>query len=72
MRALAATKDKLVLAVQPAGKPRGELWLLSKADGQKLATIQIDGVPRWDGLAVIDGNLFLVTVDGRVLCFGAE
>jgi outer membrane protein assembly factor BamB len=72
MRALVATKEKLVLAVQLDGKPGGELWLLSKADGRRLATIQIDGVPRWDGLAVTDGKLFVATAEGRVLCFGAE
>jgi len=69
MRALVATADKLVLALRPEGKEDGELWLLSKTDGHKLATVQVAGVPRWDGLAVADGKVFVVTDNGHVACF---
>jgi len=68
-RSIVVTRDSLVLALQPAGQEGGELWLLSKADGHKLATVQVTGVPRWDGLAVADTKVFVVTDDGRVACF---
>jgi outer membrane protein assembly factor BamB len=69
MRALISTADLLIFAVQPEGKAEGELWFVSKTDGKKLKTIPVDSVPRWDGLAVAEGKLFVVTDTGEVLCF---
>jgi len=70
MRALVATADKLLLAVQPEEEESGELWILSKANGSTLAKMPVASVPRWDGLAVADGRAFVVTTDGRVTCLG--
>lgn len=71
MRALISTADSLVLAVQPAGEDKGELWFLSKANGETVAKVPIADVPRWDGMAVADGRLFVTTENGRVLGLGA-
>jgi outer membrane protein assembly factor BamB len=70
MRALVCTADALIFAVQPEGKKEGQLWFVSKADGKTLKTIPVDSVPRWDGMAVADRKLYVVTEDGKVLCYG--
>ena len=69
MRAIVSTADTLVFAVQPLGKEKGELWLVSKTDGRKMETIPVDDTPRWDGLAVAQGNVFMITDTGKVICF---
>ena len=72
MRTIVSTADALVLALRPGTAGNGELWLLSKADGKKRASIPVPGVPRWDGLAVAESSLFVATEDGKVVCYGEE
>ena len=52
------------------GQRGGLLWAVSAADGRQLAQQPLDAPPVFDGMAAAGGNLFLVTIDGRVLCFG--
>jgi len=52
------------------GRGGGVLRAVSAADGRQLAELPLDGVPVFDGMAAAGGRLFLVTVDGRALCFG--
>ena len=35
-------------------------------------TVELDTLPSWDGLAGANGQLFLTTLDGRVMCFGKK
>jgi hypothetical protein len=49
---------------------RAELWAMSAADGKKLASMQLDAAPVFDGFAVANGRLYLSTLDGRLRCFG--
>jgi len=66
-----ATQDSLVEhAAALAGKRGAVLWAVGATDGQRLAEQALDAPPVFDGLAAAAGNLFLVTVDGKVLCFG--
>jgi hypothetical protein len=52
------------------GKNGAMLWAVSASDGRRLAQQPLDAPPVFDGLAAADGKLFLVTVDGKVVCFG--
>jgi hypothetical protein len=48
------------------------LLAVSTDDGETIATHKLDVPPTWDGMAAAGRRLFLSTVDGRVLCLGAE
>ena len=66
-----ATQASLVeYAAALEGRRGGLLRAVSKSDGRKLAEQPLDAPPVFDGMAAAGGNLFLVTVDGEVLCFG--
>ena len=51
------------------GKRGALLLAVSTSDGKKLAEYRLDYPPTWDGMAAAQGQLFLTTVDGKVLCF---
>ena len=51
------------------GRQGGLLWAVSATDGTKLAEYQIGAPPVFDGMAVSSGQLYLSTIDGKVLCF---
>jgi len=53
------------------GKNGSLLWAVTVEDGSKLAEYKIDGLPVWDGMAAANGQLYLSTTDGRVLCLGS-
>jgi len=52
------------------GKRGGVLWAASAKDGSKLAEVQLDAAPVWDGMAAAGGRLFIATADGCLRCFG--
>jgi hypothetical protein len=52
------------------GRKGALLWAVSASDGQRLAEQRLDAPPVFDGMAAAAGKLLLVTVDGKVLCFG--
>ncbi len=52
------------------GKKGGLLWAVSGKTGDKLAEYKLASPPVFDGLLAADGKLYLVTLDGSVLCFG--
>ncbi|HID77284.1 MAG TPA: hypothetical protein EYP56_14970, partial [Planctomycetaceae bacterium] len=54
------------------GRHGGELWLLSKDDGQLVARYALDTIPVFDGMAVAQDRLLLSTVDGRLLCMSGR
>jgi len=51
------------------GEYGGVLQVFSKTDGRKLAEMKLDRLPAFDGLIAADGRLYMVTVDGALLCF---
>ena len=67
-------EDKLLLQQEAglAGKDGGVLWAVSAADGSRLREIVLDSPPVFDGLAAAGGRLYLVTMDGKVRCFGGR
>jgi hypothetical protein len=59
------------MAVQPLGENKeGELWLVSKTDGQKTATLPVGERPCFDGVAVAEGRIYLSTEEGSIIAFG--
>jgi hypothetical protein len=40
------------------------------ADGAKLAEYRLAAAPRWDGLSITAGRIFVSLLDGRILCLG--
>ena len=51
------------------GKKGALLWAVATADGKKLAEYKLDSVPVFNGMAAANGRLYLVTKDGKILCF---
>jgi hypothetical protein len=73
---LAAGPPDLVDPRDPLGSFEGrkgaELWLLSAADGKKLAEHRLNSPPVFDGLAVASGRLVVSLNNGTVLCMGSR
>ena len=59
-----AQQDKLDQGLQGS-----KLQAISAESGEKLAELQIDAVPVFDGMAAANGRLFLACMDGKVFCF---
>jgi outer membrane protein assembly factor BamB len=51
---------------------KGALLLAVSSEGQKLAAYRLESMPVFDGMAAVDGRLYLSTVDGKVLCLAGE
>ena len=52
------------------GRAGGVLRSYSAADGKMLVEQKLEAPPVFDGLAAANGRLYLVTVDGKILCYG--
>ncbi|MBL7134617.1 MAG: PQQ-binding-like beta-propeller repeat protein, partial [Phycisphaerae bacterium] len=52
------------------GKHGGLMQVFSKKDGKKLTQHKLDCLPAFDGLIAASGRLYMVTTDGKVVCFG--
>ena len=50
------------------GRKGARLWAVAAEDGKKLTECELTSVPVFDGLAAANGRLYLVTMDGKVLC----
>jgi len=64
-----------LLAQQDAaleGAAGGRLMAVSTKDGETLATYDVPAPPVWDGMAVTGGRVYLSTIAGDVICFGAK
>ena len=72
LRAMAGTADKIFIAFATpnTAKPNAQIIILSADKGEKLGIIDLPSPPRWDGLAIADGKLFISTEDGKLLCLG--
>ena len=55
-----------------AGKRGGVVRVVSTTDGAQESELALDSAPAWDGLAAAGGELFLSTLDGKVVCLGAR
>ena len=67
MDAKLAAQDAAMLGAEGA-----VLWAVSAADGEKLAELKLDTLPRFDGLIAAKGRLYMTTTDGRVLCLAGR
>jgi len=54
------------------GRAGGLMRTISAADGKVLAQRKLDSPPVWDGLAAAGGKMFMVTMDGRVICMDRD
>jgi len=52
------------------GRKGASLWLVSAANGKKLAERPLATPPVFDGMAVANGRLYLAMQDGEVMCLG--
>ena len=50
------------------GEKGALLWAVSAKDGQKLAELQLDMLPVFDGMAAANGRLYISTQAGRLVC----
>lgn len=64
--------EKLLVRQDAAleGAEGGILWIASTTTGDKVMEIDLPSLPVWDGMAVAQGRLYVVTTDGKVLCYG--
>ncbi len=53
-----------------AGDEGSVLWAVSAKDGSKQKEIELDVLPVFDGMIAAGGELFMATVDGKVICLG--
>lgn len=82
--AMALTSDTLFAAGPPdvlkpkdplgalEGREGGVLLAIDATTGQRLWQTRIPAPPRFDGMSVAAGRLYLSAVDGTVTCFGGE
>jgi len=54
------------------GEYGGVLQVFSKTDGRKLAEHKLDQLPAFDGLVAANGSLYMVTLDGAVVCYRGQ
>jgi len=51
------------------GRKGGLLAVYARADGKELATVPLPAAPVFDGMSASQGNVYLVTRDGRIHCY---
>jgi outer membrane protein assembly factor BamB len=51
------------------GKKGAVLQVFSKTDGKKLGEQELEKMPSFDGMIAADGCLYMVTIDGSLICF---
>ena len=54
------------------GKKGALFWAVSGADGTKLAEYELAAPPIFDGMIAARGRLYVVTMDGHVICYGPK
>ena len=69
-----AEVQKLLSAQDAAieGQQGAKLLTVNADTGEIKNTVQLDSLPSWDGLAGANRQLFLTTLDGKVMCFGKK
>ena len=67
----AAFQKKLAEQAQALrGNRGGSLWAVSLEDGSRLATMDLDSPPVFDGMIAAGSRLYLSLISGQVLCLG--
>ena len=54
------------------GKEGAVMWAVSALDGKKLSEYKLDSLPVWDGMIASGGNLYIITMDGEVICYSGK
>jgi hypothetical protein len=54
------------------GRGQGLLDVISATDGQTLARLALESPPVWDGMAALEGRLYLATRSGAIVCLADE
>jgi outer membrane protein assembly factor BamB len=68
----ATLKQKLSEQVEAwRGRRGGLLWAVSTKDGSRLASVNLEAPPVFDGMIAADNKLFLSLMNGKVICYGA-
>ena len=71
--AAAEIREKLVAQTDAlAGRLGASLLTVSTESGETTAELQLECPPVWDGMAVAGGRLYVVTMNGKVVCLGAK
>ena len=52
------------------GNRGGSLWAVSLADGSRLASIDLEAPPIFDGMIAVDNKLLISLSNGQVVCYG--
>ncbi|MHC4249939.1 MAG: outer membrane protein assembly factor BamB family protein [Planctomycetota bacterium] len=52
------------------GKRGGMLKVVAAASGDDVVELRLDYLPAFDGMAAAEGRLFVVSEDGRLVCYG--
>lgn len=60
----------MAIRQDPAGPSR--LWILSRADGKRVAEYPLGAPPVFDGLIAAHEKLYVSTSDGKLACFGSK
>ncbi len=71
-RAVVGDRQEQALAQEAAlaGERGAVLWAVSADDGSKLAEVELDSPPVFDGMAAASGRLYVTTIGGQVVCLG--
>ena len=84
IRAMVIARQALVVAGPPdtldpddpmasfEGRKGALLWVVSAADGEKLAEYSLDSPPVFDGMIAANERLYISTESGRLLCMGKQ
>ena len=48
------------------------LWGVSPGNGKKLAEYRLDSLPVWDGMIAANGNIYLASMNGEVICYSEK
>ena len=51
------------------GSEGGVMMMVSAKDGKLLRKVELNSLPVWDGMAITNEKLYLVTTDGQIRCF---
>ncbi len=51
------------------GQYGGVLQVFAKSDGQKLAELDLEHLPAFDGMIAANGSLYIATLDGSIVCY---
>lgn len=54
------------------GKGGAIMWAVDTKSGKKLAEYKLESLPAWDGMIAAQGNLYLTTMDGEVICYSGK